>query len=154
MPPILSPAKTGTRPNQTDIFAAVRDKLTIPKTTLGRTIFWDPLNGTHNVSEIRFQLEIKALACAFTGGFNGFTPRLDRIRNKPFQSLIGFALSLKEPRALDLTLVKNHLADAASLALVAIMDDPHWGPHDLTLLQAIEMIELCQRLAHEGGITL
>jgi hypothetical protein len=126
----------------------------VSATTLGRELFSDPLHGTYTVSDIRQKLEIKLAACLATGGCNGFPPHINRVRDPRIRSLVAAGLIFEDWSTGDLARCHGNLTPAATLALIATLDNPRWGAADLLLLGLIEQMETFAASAQKGGITL
>jgi hypothetical protein len=122
--------------------------------TTGRSVFYNPLTGSHGLTDIRFELERKLAACVATGGTNGYPIQPKRIKNPEFRSLIAYGMLLKDWTLKDLTECTDRLEGAASLTLIASLENPTWGQSDYLLLETLERMEKLQSSAWGSGRTL
>jgi hypothetical protein len=124
-------------------------------TTLGAEIF-----RTRNISDIRQQLERKALTCAIIGGSSpAFLPIPIQLRNDLLRGAYHLArLTNGAPTLLELTgeigdIIKNCYMDGLP-AILADSPTPTWGQDDSDLLSMIAEIEALETKAMKGGILL
>ena len=123
-------------------------------TTLGRAVFECPLFGSLTVSEMRQQLEIKYCACLALKGTGGFPIDVRRIQNPHLRALAGAGMTLKNWTVQDLTRITGDLAPVAETVLLATLEEPEWGAHDLIVMGIIESLESMRSLSSTGGKTL
>jgi hypothetical protein len=123
-------------------------------TTLGTTLFVDPLAGPGTISEIRQRLEVKYAACLATGGANGFPLHVNRIKDSRLRALAGAGMTLNQWSAQDLVQSTGNLEGHASSVLIATLEDPRWGPDDFRLMGIIEAMEGMRSRAMKGGNAL
>lgn len=122
-----------------------------PQTTLGSSLFVDPLAGAATVSEIRHRLELKYCACIATGGTNGFPLDVRRIKDTRLRALAGAGMTLREWTVQDLVRCSGNLEGHAGTILMATLERPVWGPDDFRLLDLIERMEEMRITAMRGG---
>lgn len=123
-------------------------------TTLGAGLFADALNGSFTPAEIRQALETKLCACLAIGGTNGAPVQPGRIRNPYFRALVAAGMSCTGWSVKDLAGCTGNLEGAATLALVATLEQPEWGADDYRLMEVLERLERLQNLACNGGRSL
>jgi hypothetical protein len=121
--------------------------------TLGRSLFHDALFEALTIGDTRFELEKKLVACLATGGTNGNPVLPHRIKNRHFRSLTlrGMKPSWSIKNLLE---INDECQPAAEMALVATLEKPVWGHHDVRLLECVECYENLRGLAIRGGRTL
>jgi hypothetical protein len=129
-------------------------RVTRQDTTLGSSLFYDPLAGTATVSEIRQRLELKYCACLATGGTNGFPLDVRRIKTDRLRTLAACSMLLRNWSVNDLLEITGNMELVAGGVLLATLDQPRWGPEDLLLMGMIEAVEDMQSRALRGGRTL
>jgi hypothetical protein len=133
----------------------VKAETTSTPNTLGIEIF-----RSRNLSDIRQQLERKAITCAIIGGSSPtFLPIPIQLKNDLLRGAYHLArLTNGAPTLLDLTgelgdIIKNCYMDG----LPAILTDsptPIWSQDDSDLLSMIAEIEALETKATKGGILL
>ena len=123
-------------------------------TTLGRSLFVDPLCGALSLGDIRQQLEIKLSACLICGGTNGCPIMPDRVKNPHLRSLIAAGMILQNWSNQDLVQCTGILEGAAVITLLATLENPTWGQADYQLFRTLEQLERLQAQALTGGRTL
>jgi hypothetical protein len=145
-----APAATNSETQKQDTSQTPKSK---PQTTLGFSLFVDPLAGPGTISEIRQRLEIKTAACTVTGGFNGYPLDVDRIKDSRLRAIVaaGMVFGDRGWGKQDLMNYTDHLEGHAGSVLMATLDDPAWGPEDLILMDLIERVESMRSLALGGG---
>ena len=122
--------------------------------TAGRSLFYNPLSGSHCIGDIRFELEKKLACCVATGGTNGYPIQPHRIKNECFRSLIAYGMIFSNWSLKDLIECEGRLEGAAALVLLATLERPVWGQADYLLLDALERMEQLQSSARGSGRTL
>lgn len=130
------------------------DRAKLPTFTAGRSLFYNPFTGPHCLTDIRYELEKKLAVCVATGGTNGYPVQPHRIKNSMFRSLVAYGMIFANWTIKDLTECTNRLKGAASLALIASLENPVWGQADYLLLEALERMEQLQSSAWGSGRTL
>jgi hypothetical protein len=63
-------------------------------------------------------------------------------------------MALKNWTVQDLTRITGDLAPVAETVLLATLEEPEWGAHDLIALGYIEALESMRSLSSTGGRTL
>jgi len=122
--------------------------------TTGRGVFYHPETGSNRPEDIRFQLEMKLAACVAIGGTNGYPIQPHRIKNPCFRSLVAYGMIFRNWSLKDLTECADRLEGAASMVLVATLENPVWGASDYHLFDALEKFERLQNSAWRSGRTL
>lgn len=122
--------------------------------TAGRSLFYDPLTGANRITDIRFNLEKKLAACVATGGTHGYPIQPHRVKHPAFRSLIAAGMIFQKWTLKDLTECTDRLEDAASIVLIATMENPRWGQQDYLIFEALERLEQLQLTAVGSGLTL
>ncbi len=125
-----------------------------PGFTAGRSLFYDPLTGQHRLGDLRFELERKLAACVALGGTNGYPIQPHRIKNPCFRSLVAYGMIFGNWTLKDLTECTDRLEGAASLSLIATLEEPIWGQADYLLLETLERLEQLQASAWGCGRAL
>jgi hypothetical protein len=124
------------------------------ETTLGWSLFRDPLYASFGISDIRQRLELKFAACCSLDGVGAHPIDHHRIRNPFLASLAGAGRILRGWNVSDLTQCHGMLEIPAETVLVATLECPIWGEDDVILLGLIEQIEAFQLRAERSGRTL
>lgn len=124
------------------------------ETTLGSSLFFDPLAGQSSLEDLRFRIELKAAACAALGKFNGYPVNVKRITNLKLRGLVANGMIFRDWGVLDLVACTGELEGAADSVLIATLERPTWGPEDLNLLGLLERLEAMQNRALESAKTL
>jgi len=124
------------------------------ETSLGFSLFRDPLAGQSSIGDIRQRLELKYAACIVMGGTNGFPLHVNRIQNPKLRALAAVGMALKLWCIRDLIDCTGALEGPASSVLLATLESPIWGPDDFRLFDLIDKLEGMQTLALGGGRTL
>lgn len=123
-------------------------------TTLGSSLFFDPLAGQVSLGDIRQRIELKYAACLASGGTNGFPLHVNRIQNLKLRALAAAGMVLKRWNVKDLIECTDGLACAADAVLIATLEKPKWSNDDFVLMNAIEKLENLQSMALGGGRSL
>jgi len=123
-------------------------------TTLGSSIFFDPLAGQSSLGTLRQRVELKYAACIASGGTNGFPLHVKRIQNLKLRALAAAGMVLRKWCVADLIACTNGLEGPATSVLIATLEKPTWGPEDFHLFDYIEKLEAMQARAVAGGNTL
>jgi hypothetical protein len=123
-------------------------------TTLGFSLFRDPLYPFFSISDIRHRIELKYAACVALDGLDGHPIGPDRIHNPHLRSLGSLGRILKNWNVRDLAEVQGLPALTAEAVLIATLESPVWGEDDVALLGYIERLENLQARAERGGRTL
>lgn len=124
------------------------------ETTLGESLFHDPLAGQSSLGDLRARIELKAAACAVLGRFNGWPVHVNRIRNLKLRALVSCGMIFRNWSVKDLLECADGLEGPADSVLLATLERPRWGPEDFNLLGLIERMEALQCRALGGGRTL
>jgi hypothetical protein len=140
-------------PQDTDSIERFNRKNEEP-TTLGFSLFRDPLYPFFSISDIRQRIELKYAACVALDGLDGHPIDPDRIRNPHLRSLGSLGRILKNWSVRDLAEVDGLPAHAADAVLIATLERPAWGEDDVALLGYIERLENLQSKAERSGRTL
>jgi hypothetical protein len=127
----------------------------IATTTLGTEIFC-----SRNISDIRQQLERKAITCALIGGSSPLLlPTPIELKNEKLRNVYYLVRLTKDPLRL-LTLmgepgdiVKHCYMDGIP-PIISESPTPIWGEDDSQLLDNIAEIEALEAKAKKGGILL
>lgn len=125
-----------------------------PQTTLGFSLFVDPLAGSGTVSEIRQRLELKYCAAMATGGANGFPLDPRRIRDTRLRTLAAAGMTLRNWTPQDLVRCTGNLEGHAASVLITTLEKPIWGPEDFNLMNLLERLEAAQARALGGGLMI
>jgi hypothetical protein len=124
------------------------------QTTLGSSLFFDPLAGAGGIADIRQRLELKYCAAVATGGANGFPLDVRRIKDPRLRALAGAGMTLKNWTVQDLVECGGSLTGHAASVLITTLEKSDWGPDDVRLMGAIESLEGMRNMALGGGRTL
>jgi hypothetical protein len=125
------------------------------ETTLGTSLFEDPLAGGSDLTAIRQRLELKAAAVVTTqAGFAGWPPHINRFKIEPLRCLIACGMILKKWSPMDLIRLTGRLELARDSVLLATLEKPRWGRHDFLLMERLEQMENLRTLAWRGGNAL
>ena len=123
-------------------------------TTLGSSIFFDPLAGQSSLGTLRQRIELKYAACIASGGTNGFPLHVNRIQNLKLRALAAAGMVLRKWCIADLIACTDGLEGPAVSVLVTTLEKPIWGSEDFRLFDYIEKLEAMQTRAVMGGNTL
>lgn len=126
----------------------------VSQCTLGRSLFYDPLTGSIRLGDLRFELERKLAACLVMGGSNGYPIQPHRIKNPEIRTLVYGGMNWGNWSKKDLIECTHRLEGAASLVLLATLENPVWGQADYLLFETLERMEQFQQSAWGSGRTL
>jgi hypothetical protein len=124
------------------------------ETTLGWSLFRDPLSLPFCIADIRSRLELKYCSCIALSGLNGHPVEPDCIQNPYLRSLGTIGRLLKNWNVQDLTEIHGLPSLTAEAVLITTLENPVWGADDVALFRAIEQIEAFQLRAERSGRTL
>jgi hypothetical protein len=124
------------------------------ETSLGWSLFRDPLSLPFCIADIRSRLELKYCSCIALGGLNGHPVEPDCIQNPYLRSLGTIGRLLKNWNVQDLTEIHGLPSLTAEAVLITTLENPVWGADDVALFRAIEQIEAFQLRAERSGRTL
>lgn len=124
------------------------------ESTLGWSLFRDPLSMPFCIADIRSRLELKYCSCIAMGGLNGHPVDPDCIQNPYLRSLGAIGRLLKNWSIQDLTEIHGLPSLTAEAVLIATLENPVWGADDVALFRVIEQIERLQSKAEKGGRSL
>jgi len=126
------------------------------ETSLGKSLFFDPLDGQARLGDLRARLELKYAACLVNGKTNGCPLYVNRIKNLKLRAIAASGMIFHDRgwSVKDLLACTDGLEGPADSVLIASLEKPVWGEHDFYLFGLIEALESLQTLALGGGRTL